>query len=451
MKMFLGLLGGLAAAVFTTPPANADGLAYARTSVYRGGSYYGHPWGGLGHHRYRPHWGRGFGRSSFGLSIGLPYRGLRLGYGGYGPFGYGGSYFGLSISSFSPYFSYPYSSYYPVSSFGLGGYYPYHSRFAYSAYSPYSYPYYSSLGSYSAYAYPSYLSDLYPGYAYGSYSAAGYPYVSGLYSTPAYSSSTLYGGYSDCLSAPALSFVPEVMGDCCWPTEAATVVSPATPVPSTEEPSASADGLDYDFDRAVEIDAAEPEPAIVPTTLQVHTQSAKGYPIVAGSGWVGSALSLIDSMAEQDGLLAAEAACRQMIAVRDNLPAGVHLRAGLLGLMNGRTPQEVARDFRAAASEGVRIGRNSVSPRFARALQLNDPATLEPFIQQAAKDLLAGDAGAIAAERLVSVDAAVATPAADSVQSLSASSDTRMILDTLLRVSGQRAKADAIAAALADR
>ncbi len=174
------------------------------------------------------------------------------------------------------------------------------------------------------------------------------------------------------------------------------------------------------------------------------------YAIDQKAGWITVAIGLIDDMTARGALDEAETACQQLMSVRNNLPAELTLRAGLLAMTNGRPDAEVAQYFRLASHNGqLDLQPNLLSSKFQTAMRLNQIDALNPFIQNASKTLVSAKTKD---EYFVGIDdnaikkAKVASPSASNNEF----DDARVMLDTLLRVNGQSDKANVIRQALVE-
>lgn len=311
-------------------------------------------------------------------------------YGGYGGYGLGYGFGSYYPSGFGYYSSPWYSSF----SFNTG-YWP-----RYRAFHHYR-PYYSS---YQVYSSPYYYSSYYPTtyYAPTYYSAPACQPVIQSYYTPTYN------------VAPTL--------DCCSTTNGSGVIQSSG---------------------AIQSEISTP----VDPQLQIRNVSKSQYLIADKAEWVDTAVELIDQMAASGGLAEAEEACNHLITVRTNVPASIHLRAGLLALHNGKSFDVAATHFeQAAATQQIETTTAELSSQFASALQLDQYAQWEPQIQLASKKLL-GDTNSNSSKiRLISdrsdSDATSETP------TIRRNNDAQVVLDAVLRVNGQSAKADQISQAI---
>ncbi len=179
--------------------------------------------------------------------------------------------------------------------------------------------------------------------------------------------------------------------------------------------------------------------------LQLQYTAAPRYQIAKNDQWISIAVKLIDEMAVSGGYEEAQQACEQLIRVRDQVPAEIYARCGLLALMNGQSIQDAAVHFRAMQAAQPDIEFASVlSSDFVGALKLDDYEAIKGFIQDASRQLLATKS---APKIRLTSDSSVEVTSLKPV-TVEANSDAALVLDTLLRVNGKQEKADAIRSAL---
>ncbi len=322
-----------------------------------------------------------------------------------------------------------YSSFYP-NNFGLSLTW---SRPFYSTYRPfyrslghhYRYrPYYTSYGYYNSlnyavlpytYSYHTYLPT------WNTYSTYSVPIVRYPTSPCVYPTTSFYSQPNCCEPQP-------IYNDCCSYVPASTNYSGYVPT--------------------VIEDSASPSQASPPIHLEIRNQQP--YQIDDQASWLDVAVDLIDDMVDQGALQEAEDACTQLLKVRKALPSEVVLRAGLLGLANGKSENEVASLFRLASHDGaVSIDATMLSARFTQRLA-SEHQVLETAIQNASKAILTRSNSPEPNAKFVSAARTGQTQPTilpNSIREISAT-DAEVILDTLLRVSGETEKANAISEAL---
>jgi hypothetical protein len=182
--------------------------------------------------------------------------------------------------------------------------------------------------------------------------------------------------------------------------------------------------------------------SIVDPQLQIQYSSSPTYQVASRSNWVDKAVDLIDDMVATGGYVEAEDACLQLIAVKNDLPADVYLRAGLLALQNGKSIESAADHFDHVQSLiGDRSMNDLLSKSFISSMQLQDNDALESHIQVASKSLLEDVSSAAKVTRFVSEDSNSVRVMKPAVQT---NSDAFVVLETLLKVKGQDQLATAI-------
>ncbi len=180
--------------------------------------------------------------------------------------------------------------------------------------------------------------------------------------------------------------------------------------------------------------------------LQIQYQARPTYSVAKDAEWLNIAITMIDDMVSSGGYAEAELACEQLIAVREHVPASVYLRAGLLSLRNGKSISDAARYFHVAQQEIASKSTSDVlSSQFIDAMKLKDFDAIEADVQNASKLLLATgrDTPKVRLTSETSTTVTVLKPTA-----VNFNSDAAVVLQTLLEVNGQKAKANEIRAAL---
>lgn len=263
-----------------------------------------------------------------------------------------------------------------------------------------------------------------------------YPYIASYYRS-AWFTPTYYSAYY-----PTYYAVP-VYNPVCQPIVTQSYYLPSYDVPSVDCCSTIIDNSGViPSSGAVQTGVSAP----VDPQLQIRNQPRSQYLIADKAAWVDTAVELIDQMAASGGLAEAEQSCEHLISVRNNVPASIHLRAGLLALRNGKSLDVAATHLQQAAQlQDVESTVTELSSDFSTALHIDQYAQWEPHIQSASKRLLGDEVASTSKIRLTSERSDSRTSPQSAIQP---DDNARVILDTLLRVSGQSVKADQISQAM---